>query len=363
MASAYGFRIYLIEAYPNRFKDNQPLRADESSKVRDRIVRLLESAHSMSTQQFLPRPSLHGEPQRPIATLTVGDPAVLRQDFLHVVVEAGTVGSHSHATKAGAVAQDLSDRSAEAAHNLAFLFSRDRDTRFLLIAETINGRDPVRRLMSLLTKIDIARRVRKLADDKAARKSAREAGLPIPSVRTRVRLAFDWKQAPDSQYLSDILGSAKSVSAVFKSLKPSSRGTGHYVDRSLTISLRDGTQNDAGRAVARSWEARQRSGGHVEKSDGVSELADVLGEQDLIYDGEAERYDEAALRVIAEDGARATIAVDTLREIFTYPVADGAPNDWYFFKRVNERLPIVAQEAHVRVRPIDPAEVRDWLAG
>lgn len=362
MASTYGFRVYVVEAYPNSFKDKDPLLAHAASNVRNRIVGLLERAHSMSTQQFRPKPSRSGEPEQPTATLTVGDPGALRDDFVHVIVEAGTVGSHTHATKVGSLPQKLSDRSAEAAHIFAFLFSQREDSKFIVVAQTINGRDPMRRLLSLLRSIGIDLRNRQLDEDKAERKSAREANEAVPKVQERVRLAFLWRQASDSQYLQEILGSAKSVSAVFKSFKPSSRGGSDVIDRKLTISLREAQQSAAGGTMAKLWERRQRSGNRPTKSDGVSELADVLEQQDLVYEGEAEHYDDASLSVVAENGARTTIAVDSMREIFTYPVHEGSPSPWYFYTKVAERLPAIAREAGMRIENIDPAEVRDWLA-
>lgn len=362
MASTYGFRAYVVEAYPNMFKDNKPLLSHSSSNVRTRIVSLLEAVHSMSTQEFKPKESTDGEPRQPTATLTVGDPAILRDDFIHLVVEAGIVGSHTHATKIGETPQKLSDRSAEAAHMFAFLFSQRDDSKFVVIAQTINGRDPMRRLISLLHRTGIELRNHKLAQDKAERAAAREAKMTVPKVNKRVRLAFKWRQASDSQYLQEILGSAKSVSAVFKGHRSSSRGGADVISRTLTISLRETQQNEAGGTIAKLWERRQRAGETITKGDGVSELAAVLEQQELVYEGEADHYDDASLRVVAENGARATIAVDSLREIFTYPVHEGSPSPWYFYTKVSERLPAIAREADVQIANINPTEVMDWLA-
>lgn len=278
------------------------------------------------------------------------------------MVEAGVVGSHTNATKIGAAPQDLSDRSAEAAHIFSFFFSERKDTKFVVIAETINGRDPMRRLMTVLRTTDVERQKRLRERDKQERRDARAAGTPLPEPRERVRLALRWYQASDDAYLAEILGSAKRVSAVFKSHKPSSRGGSDVIDRTLTIALRDGQGSQIGGTFARLWARRQRSGETTARSEGVSELAGVLEEQDLFYEDETGRYDDAALRVVSESGARTTIAIDTLRDVFTYPVHNGKPSARYFYSKVAERLPSISREAGVRLRKLDESEVREWLA-
>jgi hypothetical protein len=361
VVATYGFKVFVAEAYPNRVHGNEPLNVSSSSNVRERILELLEQAHQLGTQEFLPRSSPSGEPARPAVTLTVGDPADLRDDFIHVSVEAGVVGRHTQATKRGEAPQDLTGRAAESAHAIAFLFPRRDDTKFVVITQTISKSEPIRRLLALLQNIDLQNRNTARDADKRERVQAREAGERVPRAPVRNRLAFEWWQATDTAYLQEILGHAKSVSAVFKSHKPSSRGGADVVARTLTIALREGDHVAAGGAVARGWESRQRSGQTAGSGDGVSELSDVLEEQSLTYDGEAEHYDSASLRVIAEDGTRAVVAVNTLRDVFTYPVSEGAPSHVYHYSTVLERLPSIAQEADVHLHPISNAEVREWL--
>jgi hypothetical protein len=361
VTATYGFKVFVAEAYPNRVHGNDPLNVSSSSNVRGRILELLEQAHHLGTQEFAPRSSPSGEPARPAATLTVGDPADLREDFLHVSVEAGIVGRHTRATKRGEAPQDLTGRAAEAAHSVAFIFPRRNDTQFIIVAQTVNKTEPVRRLLSLLQHIDLERRNEAREADKRDRAAARLAGERVPSSREHNRLAFEWWQATDSAYLQEILGHARSVSAVFQSHKPSSRGGSEVVARTLTIALRDGEHVAAGGAVARGWESRQRSGGVAASDDGVSELSGVLEQQALTYDGEAEYYDSASLRVVAEDGTRATVAANTLRDVFTYPVSDGNPSLTYFYNAVLERLPAIAREADVHLHSISSTEVREWL--
>src|SRR3546814_10948251 len=77
---------------------------------------------------------------------------------------------------------------------------------------------------------------------------------------------------------------------------------------SLHIKLRDGDVQDVGRTIGRMWANRRRSGETTSASEGVSELAALLYERDLISEDEGDRYESAAISVRSDKQDTTTIA-------------------------------------------------------
>ena len=363
MARTYGFRIFVITAHPNR-KNNPSLDASSTSTVRDEVLGALTSLNISGTRFLTPStPTKPGEPARPTSSITVGVPFVVRQDLIHVNVATGETGSHSKATKQGKKPKDLEAWSPEATHFVALLFPNGPDDRFIAVVETIRRRDPMRMLIRHLQDQSRADRDAARAAEKAVRSELRSKKLPLPKASVFQRLVFDYKQAADNGYLDEILGAADSVTATFKSSAPSGRGSrSDMVERTLQIKLLDQNAREIGRDVGKGWAGKKRQGGSTSKHDGVSELAEKLEDSDLLSDGEGARYDSASINVRNKAGDSTTIAVDTLRDVFTYPVSDGAPPVSFFYDRVSPRLSKVAAEERIEVNDIDSAEVEDCLS-
>tara|TARA_R110002124_G_scaffold170534_1_gene338021 strand:+ start:867 stop:1535 length:669 start_codon:yes stop_codon:yes gene_type:complete len=204
-------------------------------------------------------------------------------------------------------------------------------------------------------------RTKKLATEanNAARRAAREARLPLPDAITYNRLLFKAEQTPDDAYLDEILAGAKSATASFQSVDVTARGRRKPVLRELTISLRDSVGQRIGRDMGRQWFGQQRRG-EASVDHGVSDLAVVLEEQDLIEPGEAARYDQAAVRVTSESGQTTKIATDSLRDAFTYPVSIGTPPPAYFYEKVAPRVRAVALQWALPMARIMREEIEEW---
>src|SRR4051794_17991325 len=123
MARNYGFRLFVVQAFSNRIAGRDAEDVSVGSPARHEIVSLLEQLHQAGTQFLEPRIApAPGEPERPVATVTVGDPAVVRNDLVHVNVAVGEQGSHRQATRRGRKPRDLEKWSPEADHYVTFVF-------------------------------------------------------------------------------------------------------------------------------------------------------------------------------------------------------------------------------------------------
>ncbi|APH43685.1 hypothetical protein BMW26_00975 [Microbacterium sp. 1.5R] len=174
---------------------------------------------------------------------------------------------------------------------------------------------------------------------------------------------FDHKQASDDTYLDEILAGADSASVVFKSKRMDARGGKAYVDRVLQIKLRDQNIIDVGRTLGRRWTQRWRAGETTTAHQAVSEVSDLLQDQDLIDDGEQARYETAAISVRSTSEATTTITADTLKDAFTYPVSDIKPDPYTHYSEVSSRLAKIADQEGVEIQEIDPHEVARCLTG
>jgi hypothetical protein len=361
LASAHGFRVYVVQAFKNRIKDQEPEDVSFRSSTRDEILALLEGLHHLESHHLEPRSSGDGVPRKPTRTVSIGEPHLIRDDLWHVVVSVGELGSHRRATRANKKPRDLKKWSAEADHNVTFLFPKSGN-EFLVVAQTIRRRDAVLELLSLLTQRGLEQKKAAKAAEDAARELAKGDGKTPPKRAPHSRLLFDRRQAVDNSYIDEIIGTAKSATAVFQSTVPSDRGGARpKVKRSLQIRLRDENEREIGRTVGRKWFNRTKDGTSSTAAEGVSELAELLEAEDLFDTDETARYNAASVAVTSESGASTTIAVDTLRDVFTYPVSEGEPSIRFYYDKVAPRVKIVAAEERVDVRPISPTEVEEWL--
>ncbi|WP_284299875.1 hypothetical protein [Homoserinibacter gongjuensis] len=328
------------------------------SATAKRVVDLIVDAHAAGTHFSSPPAPPAGEPPRASTSITLGFPAV-DDDLVALEVEIGETGSHKSAKRPASDPQDLAGWSPEASHYVLIAFPSAGD-KFVVVTETIRGRDPMKRLFSRLQELDLKRKKASDEAQAAARKSGEKASQQVPYRR----LVFRYAQAADNAYLSDILAEAKSVTAKFKRYEPSPRGGDRQVvSRTLTIELRDERGKIAARDTGKRWLKQMRGDHSPSRKTGVSELGDVLGSHGFVDEGETDGYEEATLSVASSDGGRTTIAVDTLRDVFTYPVSDGRPSVYYYYDKVAPRLSAVAREEGIRVRKLNPKEIEGWLDG
>ena len=221
------------------------------SPTQDEILSLLESLQDDGTHHIEPRSSTDEAPRKPTRTVTVGEPHLVREDLWHMVVSLGELGAHRRATRANKKSKDLKKWSAEAEYNVTFLFPKSGD-EFLVVAQTIRRRDPVQELFSLLTKRGADRKKAARASEDAARAMAAKEGTKPPKRVAGTRLLFLRRQAVDNSYIDEIIGSAKSATAVFQSVVPSDRGGRRTkVRRSLQIRLRDQNEREIGQTVSK----------------------------------------------------------------------------------------------------------------
>lgn len=362
MSTTHGFRIYVVQAFENQISGRQPEDVSIGSAAYSSIIENLDQLHHEGTRFLEPRRlPPPGEPQPPIATITLGEPAMVRSDLIHVEVAIGEQGLHRKATRQNRPAKDLAKWSAEADHYVTFLFPTHGDA-FIVVAQSIRRRDPIGLLFRLMTTKGIELKKAAKAAEDADRESAVARGDKPPKRVAHARLLFSRHQAADNSYIDDIISSAKSATATFQSKVPSDRGrAADTVRRTLHIKLLDDQDREIGRTISRRWQGRRRRGEVSSQRDGVSELGALLEEQDLLEEGEAEHYDTASVAVRSTSGATTTIAVDTLRDVFTYPVSDGQPQPYFYYSKVAPRLKSVAAEEIIDILEIDPLEVEQCL--
>jgi len=365
MSLPYGFRIYVVKAFTNRKKGRDPEDVSVGTPAQQRILELLQQLNAGGTQFLVPpAPADAAEPSRPTASITVGQPVLVRDDLFHLEVATGEEGSHSTATKPAGTSLKLEGYSPEAAHYVTFLFPTAPEGRLLVITEAIRRRDPVARLLGRMTDLGLQDKKAAEEHDRAARETALQNGDPLPPVVAHGRLLFDAHQAADNGYIDEILGSATSAAATFTKKIPSDRAAkGEEVERTLSIKLRDPEKRNIAAVLGRRWFGRTREGAPTSQSEGVSELADLLEAQNLLDDGEQQTYDSAAVTVKGAGKQSTTIKVDTMRDVFTYPVSQGSPPARYYYDKVASRVETVAAAEGLEVLRIEPEEVQECLEG
>ncbi|MFT2712337.1 hypothetical protein [Clavibacter sp. Sh2126] len=361
MARAYGFRVFLVEAFPNRAKGNEAIAADVDSGLPEEVTLLLERIKARGTQRFEPTPDADGNFKQPVKTATITFVELIKPGIIHVTLSVGEEGSHAKATKPKKKAKNLLGWSAEADHEVSIIFPSAPDSRFLLATQTYRRRDPHQRLLSMLRTESIVLRQERTDRDKSVREEAKARGEKAPKVQKFKRLAFASNQASDNDYLDEILTGADAATVVFKSKAMDAKGAVDYIDRVLQIKLRDQNIIDVGRAVSRTWANAWRSGGGTSQRDAVSEVSDLLIERDLLDEGEQDHYESAAINVRGKTEASTTIAVDTLRDAFTYPLSDLRPQPYAFYDKVASRVAKIAAQEDLEIEAIDAHEVARCL--
>ncbi|MBT2588490.1 hypothetical protein [Arthrobacter sp. ISL-95] len=362
MPRSYGFRVFIVEAFMNRKKDQQPLDCSSSSNVRNEIVELLERLATRNTLRFPPREPVDGEPQKPTRTATLTGPVEVSSEVIHLELAVGETGSHGYATHAVEPPMNIKDRSAEQPHRITLVFSPQRTTRFIVVCQTIHRRDAVRRFFQILTDEGLRKKQEIQEDQMRQKELSRAAGQRPPAATSPARLLFDAKQAADNAFLDEILRGAKSAAATFTSHIGSNRGgTADRVDRTLKISLLDDNQRQIAPTIGRKWMGRMRDGRSTSASEGVSEVSVLLEEEQLLAEHEGDRYDQVSLSIKSESNETTTIAVDTLRDVFTYPVSDGEPSIIYYYEKVADRIHTIAMQDDLHLNRIDPHEVQECL--
>ncbi|MDO5619515.1 hypothetical protein [Kocuria sp.] len=362
MPRAYGFRVFIVEAYSNRKKDQTPLDCSSSSSVRNETLELIERLHAKGTMRFPPRAPKDGEPDKPTQTATMSAPVVVNQEVIHLEIATGETGSHGFATHPVEPAMNIADRSAERPYLITLVFSPQTANRFVIVAQTAHRRDGLRRFLSMLTQEGIVWKNERRVAQEVLREAAKTARHPLPTRRPESRLLFDANQASDNAFLDEILQGAKSASATFTSRLGSNRGgEPDRVGRTLKISLVDDKQREIAPQVGRTWMGRKRRGDATSTKEGVSEVSALLESENLLDEHEGDRYDEVSLSIRSASNETTTIAVDTLRDVFTYPVSDGSPGIKFYYEQVAARLHTIAMQDGLHLNPIDPDEVEECL--
>lgn len=363
MPRAYGFRVFTVEVFMNRKKNQEPLDSSSTSNVRHEIVELLERLADRRTLRFAPREPVNGEPEKPTRTATLTGPVEVSSEIIHLELAVGETDSHGYATHAVEPPMNIKDRSAEQPHRITVVFSPESATRFVVVCQTIHRRDAVRRFFQILTDEGLRKKQEIQADQEQQRDIARAAGEKPPAARPVARLLFDAKQAADNAFLDEILSGAKSAAATFTSRVASNRGGApDRVERTLKISLVDDNQRQIAPTIGRTWWGRMREGHSTSAHDGVSEVSALLEQEHLLAEDEGDRYDKVSLSIKSEANETTTIAVDTLRDVFTYPVSDGEPSVLYYYEKVSERLHTIAMQDGLHLSRIDPYEVQECLS-
>lgn len=362
MPRAYGFRVFIVEAFNNRKKDQQALDCSSSSSARTEILDLLERLEAKGTLRFPPKESTNGEPEKSTKTATLSGTAVVNTEVIHLELAVGETGSHGFATHPVEPAMDIKDRSPEQSHRITLIFSPQSATRFVIVGQTIHRRDAVRRLLQVLTNEGMAKKKELQKQQEVSRQAARDAGERPPAVTTVNRLLFDAHQAADNAFLNEILSGAKSAAATFTSRVGSNRGgQPNQVERTLKISLLDDRQKAIAPQVARSWMSRLSQGDTTSQHEGVSEVSALLEGEQLLLQDEGDRYDEVSLSIKSNSNETTRIAVDTLRDVFTYPVSDGAPDIYFYYDQVAARVHTIAMQDGLHLNRLDPHEVQECL--
>lgn len=214
----------------------------------------------------------------------------------------------------------------------------------------------------MLTQEGVRWKKERLETQKESRAAARNARTPIPKSKPETRLLFDANQAADNAFLDEILQGAKSAAVTFKSHVGSNRGgKTNPVGRTLKISLLDDRQKEIAPTIGRNWMGRRREGVKTSQQDGVSEVSALLERENLLIEDEGEQYDEVSLSIRSASNETTTIAVDTLRDVFTYPVSDGSPSTIYYYEHVSSRVDTIALQDGLQLNRIDPNEVEECL--
>lgn len=363
MGRVHGFRVFTLRSFYNRKKDRPAVELSAGSDAQLEILGLLELLAAKGPMYIDPkRAQKPGEPKPRASAITIGEVVVVREDLWHFEVRAGEEGLHPSATHRSQPEHDLHTFAAQVAYRITFLFPSE-GTEIIVVSETVNRRDPLQLLFKVLTDEGKLQKIAAKDQEDLMRDLMKEQGITPPKREAHQRLLFERSQAADNAYIDEILQTATSATAVFAERIPSPRGgNSDVVARQLAIRLFDGRGKQVGTNMGRRWSSARRRGKQGSQRDGVSELADALLDDDLLEDDDdVDRYTDARIEVQGSVAGTTSIAVDTARDVFTYPVSDGWPQHYYYYDKVGPRVQVIAAELDLDVESIDAAEVDQCL--
>ncbi len=369
MGRAHGFRVFILETFHNRVKGKDPLATGVGSETADELLGLLNSLAARGTVFFdppVPDADSDEPPRRPVS-VTIHDPIAVRDDLVHFVLSHGERGERPTATHPEKAPQSLEEYSAEGEHFMAIQFSTAaEETRFVVVAQTINRRDAVGLLERVLKLQSFDDRRAAEQAQKQARQDAIAAGEKPARNKAFHRLVFTRRQAADNAYLNEIVGNAKNATIEFEQRVPAvseRSGDGEQVRRKLQIRLLTEEDREISSDVSKGWLARQLEGKAPSHKEGVAQMASELEDHDLMEGAEAEDYNRVSISLTAKDRPGTRIAVDTIKDVFTYPVSDGPPTPYQHYKKVEPRIQTIAAEEGVELDDLNAMEIDQCLPG
>lgn len=368
MPAQYGYRVYKVCAYKNSTqKPKEPIPVDVSSEVPRMLFEVLEVLSDRPSYFFATRrrsDRAEGTPQLPEDSISIGPPAWVNASTIVLVVSQGQKDAHRFATRPNRrKRKNLAGHSAEVEHFVSFHFPLDADaTEFLFVSQTYRRKDVRKRLLQIISIVSRELRDARIEEEKRVREQCRKDRIEPPPKGDHWRFAFQSWQANDDDYIDDILGAAKSVSATFTAYAPSDRGgAATVVEKTLTVKFTSDAMRTAGRELSRRWTARRREKRPISRQDALNELVTELSAKGFLKEDEKlEEYNRSQINVNA-GMASTTIAVDALKDVFTYPVHNGKPDAEFFFSKVLERLGTIARQEDVEIAKVSASEVAECL--
>ncbi|QIK64164.1 hypothetical protein G7068_13860 [Leucobacter viscericola] len=363
MSKAHGFRVYFAKAFRDKIKENSPVNVSADSRAKMEICSILERLASDGTHFTSESVAADGTKKLP-DSFTVYQPEHIRDDLIHVEVSAGSVGSHEEAKSPikGNASVDISKTSPEARYILTFLFPRGKGDQFVIIAQTKHKFEPTYRLLRRMSEVSLAMRREAEDAERAQRKHLRQQKQTLPPKEKHSKLLFRHVQAGDNAYFDELFRNAKDATVKFTSKVPSARGgKALETQRELAIRVRTEEEKKKVKVVAQIWRDAANQNDTKSNREGVSELAEVLEEIDLLHENEAKDYSYAKISLKDARNDSTLIAVDAFKNVFTYPVSVGAPDYDMHYTFVAPRVKTIASEARIEVDDIDAQEVSACL--
>lgn len=368
MGREYGFRIFRVQAFHNQVKGKEPLSVAVGNDGYHEVRDLLEAASHYGSQ-FIKRkqPTDPSEPMLSDRCITVSQPVPITDGFLHLAVSLGAVGEHERAVSPNGTTTSLSGKAAEKAHYVSVIFPRGAGDEFLLVCETHHSSDVRRPFLWFLQRLSADAKKETLAQQENDARAALDAGEVAPKKAPVTRLLFESKQISDSDYLNQLLQSAKTASANFTEKVPSTTASvGQVTQKRLTYTLLTDEHRQAAADTGMKWQRRRLRKQKQEQSDQLSEHPDAvveLGEALGLDGAEVQEYDECSVRITSKGGETTTIRPDDLRDMFTYPVSDGQPSVVYYYTKVSPKVAELARDIDLEVEEVAPEEVAECVTG
>lgn len=363
MPREYGFRVFTVETYSNRIKDNTPLDVQAGSTTHTELVDLIEHISHRGTH-FLDakQPDDPQDPRIPKVSITLDNPTPISYSIYHFEVCTGEVGGHRWARSEDGVEHEIANASAERGYYATMLFPSDAPaTKFLLVLETHKSSDVKSRLFWLLNSVSAHLKREAVKTQEAERERISASGEKPPARKKFSRLLFQVRQVTDSEHFDRVLENAQSASAEFTESAPTdSGGNGRPMKRKLTYRLLDSNEKEAAGAIGKLWASRQNASSRNANlaADGILELAEAID----IDTNELGSYDAVALRIRSAEGFSVTVRPDSTRDMFTYPVSDGQPPEAFYYMKASGKIEELAAKLALNTSPIDIHEVNQCFS-